>query len=184
VVDGDTVKILYSGAEQSIRFLGIDAPETTLLRNKKLGCFGQEAKAYLTSLLLGKQVHLEFDPTQQKTDSYKRRLNYVYLDDQLINEMMLAQGYAKEYTFKTPYQYRAEFLSAQQEAQDDLLGLRNPTVCPENALQTGKNLTGESRSSLDFSGLTAKITYVLPNPKGKDSNEEIGLKVEADTEEN
>ena len=35
VIDGDTLKILYEGKEQSIRLLGIDAPETSLLRNKK-----------------------------------------------------------------------------------------------------------------------------------------------------
>jgi endonuclease YncB( thermonuclease family) len=45
-------------------------------------------------------------------------LNYVYLDGQLINEAMLKNGYAKEYTFKTPYELREQFLSAQQEAQE------------------------------------------------------------------
>jgi micrococcal nuclease len=86
-------------------------------------------------------VHLEFDPTQQKTDSYKRRLNYVYLDGELINETMLANGYAKEYTFKVPYQMRDQFLSAQQDAQDGQLGLRDPSICPENALKTGEQLS-------------------------------------------
>jgi endonuclease YncB( thermonuclease family) len=183
VIDGDTIKILYSGNEQSVRFLGIDAPEVSLLRTKKKGCFAEEAKDYVKELLLGKEVHLEFDPTQNKADSYKRRLKYVYLDDELLNETLLSNGYAKEYTFKVPYQLRDRFLSAQQEAQDEQLGLWNPSLCPENALQTGNMtgeiLTGDLFTGASFSGLSVQITYVLPNPKGKDNKEEIGIWIAA-----
>jgi micrococcal nuclease len=89
----------------------------SLLRTKKKGCFADESRIYLQSLVQGKELHLVFDPTQAKTDSYKRLLVYVYTDDALINEKILAQGFAKEYTFKTPYQQRDVFLEAQQEAQ-------------------------------------------------------------------
>jgi len=93
-------------------------------------------------LILGKEVSLEYDSTQNKTDSYKRRLNYVYLDDLLINEEMLLRGYAKEYTFKVPYLMRARFLLAQTQAQEEGAGFWNIAHCPENAL-TGKQMTGE-----------------------------------------
>jgi len=45
----------------------------------------------LQSLLQGREVSLAFDPTQAKTDAYKRLLVYVYADDELVNEKMLAQ---------------------------------------------------------------------------------------------
>ncbi|MEI7562802.1 MAG: thermonuclease family protein [bacterium] len=69
----------------------MDAPEISLLRTKKKGCFADEARVYLTSLLQGKRLRLTFDPSQAKTDAYKRRLVYVYADDLLTNEEMLSQ---------------------------------------------------------------------------------------------
>lgn len=175
VIDGDTFKIAYKTGEQSIRMLGLDAPEISLLRTKKKWCFADESKKYLEELLLGKEVVLEYDPTQNKTDSYKRWLNYVYLEDLLINEEMLSQWYAKEYTFKVPYLMRERFLLAQTQAQEEQLGLWDTVHCPENAL-TGKQMTGDD--SPLFSWWEAKIFWIIPNPKGKDDNEQIALKIE------
>lgn len=174
VVDGDTFKIWYQTGEQSIRLLWLDAPELSLLRTKKKGCLAEESKAYLEKLVLGKQVRLEFDPTQNKTDSYKRWLNYVYVDDLLVNREMINNGYAKEYTFKVPYTERSLFLDAQQSAQSESLGLWDSIVCPENVAQTGKQTTGD-----DFSlQAEAKILWIIPNPKWSDAHEQIALKIE------
>jgi hypothetical protein len=57
------------------------------------------------------------------------------------------------------------------------LGLRDPSICPENALKTGEQLSWIILDALSW--LSAKITYVLPNPKGKDDKEEIGIKIDA-----
>ena len=170
VIDGDTLKVRYEGKEQNVRFLWIDAPEISLLRNKKKGCFAQEAKTYLQSLIQGKSLRLVFDPTQQKSDAYKRRLVYVYVDDFLVNKEMLAQWFAKEYTFKTPYQQRDLFVLAQQDAQEKQKGLWNLESCPENIFTGQQEMSGKLMSPIQGS-----LLALLPNPKGKDILEGIRL---------
>lgn len=82
VIDGDTIEIETG---ERVRYLGIDAHELNTFA-------GQSAKEYHQSLVLGKKVRLEFD--QEKFDDYGRILAYVWLDDILINEKLIKEGYA------------------------------------------------------------------------------------------
>jgi micrococcal nuclease len=119
VLDGDTFRFRKEdGALQSVRFIGVDAPESTTTRYRTTECFGTEAKTYLTNLIKNQFVRLEYDPTQQQVDSYGRLLAYVYLGDTLVNEQILLDGYAKEYTYKTDYQFQSAFQTAQQSAKE------------------------------------------------------------------
>ena len=43
VVDGDTVVIERNGKNETLRLIGMDAPETTTLRKGVVECFGKEA---------------------------------------------------------------------------------------------------------------------------------------------
>jgi endonuclease YncB( thermonuclease family) len=118
VLDGDTFRFRKEdGTLQSVRLLGVDAPESTTTRYRHTECFGTEAKTYLTNLIKNKNIRLEYDFTQQQVDSYGRLLAYVYLGDVLVNEKMLADGYAKEYTYKSDYQFQSSFQSAEQFAK-------------------------------------------------------------------
>ena len=80
VVDGDTFWV-DDGSEKGlkIRFIGVDAPESRRTGRKEIGYYGQEAKEYMTKLLSGKRVRLEYDVGM--FDQYKRTLAYVYLED-------------------------------------------------------------------------------------------------------
>jgi micrococcal nuclease len=118
VIDGDTMRIKYQGKTQSIRLLGIDAPESTKTRYKYLECFGTEAKNYLKSLVDKKKITFQFDPAQDQKDIYDRLLAYVFLNDELINQTMIEDGYAKEYTYKTTYTYQSQFKQAEELAQE------------------------------------------------------------------
>ena len=81
-------------------------------------CFGKEASAEAKRLLTGARVRIAQDPTQDTRDKYGRLLAYLWLDDGLFfNKHMIEAGYAYEYTYRTPYQYRAEFKAAQKEAR-------------------------------------------------------------------
>jgi len=83
VIDGDTVK-LETG--EKFRFLGIDAPEINVR-------WGPEAKEFNEKTLLNKKVRVEFDKI--KLDRYGRLLGYLWVDDILINEVLVERGYAK-----------------------------------------------------------------------------------------
>ncbi len=183
VIDGDSFRIKYQGVTQTVRLIGIDAPENSLTRYRQLECFGLEAKLYLKNLIDKKKIRLQFDETQNQRDIYGRLLAYVYLESLFVNQDMIAQGYAKQYTFKTRYAYQDAFQQAEQSAQENQLGLWNERICGISlsgvqrsgdleALATGNELVPTTGL---WTGLLFTITYVLPNPVGKDSQEEIGI---------
>jgi len=124
VVDGDTIKVDIDEIVETVRLIGIDAPE---LPNN---CFAQEAKTKAQSFLSGQQVKLEADKSQDNRDRYGRLLRYVILEDGTnFNQLMVAKGYAREFTFITPYKFQSEFKKAQATAKKNKLGLWLPNIC-------------------------------------------------------
>lgn len=129
VVDGDTINIEKDGVTTKVRLIGINTPETVDPR-KEIECFGKEASDYAKSELSGEQVSIETDPTQSTYDKYGRMLAYVYkTDGQMINRKLVANGYAYEYTYDTPYKYQKEFKSLQEFAKNEKRGLWAAGVC-------------------------------------------------------
>ncbi len=129
VVDGDTINVSLDNKTEKVRLLGINTPEVVDPR-VPVQCFGKEASDFAKSILAGKKVRLEPDPTQGDVDSYGRLLRYVYLeDDTFVNKLMIEKGYAFEYTYKLPYKYRDEFRAAQKTASEQNLGLWSPSTC-------------------------------------------------------
>jgi micrococcal nuclease len=115
VVDGDTVRVLIGGESTSVRLIGIDTPETKSPQ-KPVQCFGPEASARAAELLEGATVWLEYDPTQGRTDRYDRALAFVWVDQVLVNDTLVREGYAHEYTYDGAYKYQDLFIDAQDDA--------------------------------------------------------------------
>lgn len=129
VVDGDTIDVELNGIKQRVRLLGIDTPESVDPR-KPIECFGKEASSKTAEIVLNKSVKLESDETQSDKDKYKRLLRYVFLEDgTFVNELLIKEGYAHEYTYDAPYKYQAEFKLAQTQAQTNKKGLWADAVC-------------------------------------------------------
>ena len=121
VVDGDTIKVRMSGRVESVRLIGIDAPETNA-PGRPVQCFGPEASAKAKELLAGKAVRLEYDDSQDRRDRYDRLLAYAWVGDVLFNEWMIRQGYAREFTYNVPYRYQQMFQAAEAEARAPAAG--------------------------------------------------------------
>lgn len=129
IVDGDTIEVRINGKDEGIRLIGVDTHETVDLR-KPVQCFGKEASQKITEILKGKKFRLEADPTQSERDKFNRLLRYVYLEDgTLLNKQLIAEGYAHEYTFETPYKFQAEFKQVETEARNAGKGLWSPSTC-------------------------------------------------------
>lgn len=129
VIDGDTLHIDYDGVDEKVRLIGINTPETTDPR-KEVECFGREASNRMKDLAEGKIVRIEHDESQALRDAYNRLLAYVYLEDgEMLNRKMIAEGYAYEYTYMTPYKYQSEFKKAQNIARASERGLWSSTTC-------------------------------------------------------
>lgn len=129
VTDGDTLHIEKDGEDTVVRLIGINTPETVDPR-RPVECFGKEATNKMKSLVNGENVRLEYDDSQSLYDSYDRLLAYVYLEDgQMLNRKMIADGYAYEYTYMTPYKYQQEFRELQNLARTSERGLWAPESC-------------------------------------------------------
>lgn len=149
VVDGDTIEIRRIDGEKvegiekivKVRLLGINSPESVDPR-RPIECFGKEASEYIKNISLGKIAALEFDTTQGKLDQYNRLLAYVFIKNSgippdnvdFINEDMIKNGYAYEYTFNLPYKYQSEFRFMQNVAKSNYIGLWSKNTC--NGLKT------------------------------------------------
>jgi len=114
VVDGDTIDVERGGVRTRVRYIGINTPETVHpIRGAE--CFGKEASARNAALVSGQYVHLEKDVSE--TDKYGRLLRYVYLGDVLVNEKLVADGYANVSTYPPDVHYTDRFRAAEAAAR-------------------------------------------------------------------
>ena len=110
VSDGDTIHVVTDGNEKfKVRLDRIDAPE-------KDQPYGKESTAYLSSLIRGKTVRVEW----VKKDQYGRALGIVFLDKTDVNLKMVETGNAHHYSYfdKTP-----AYSAAESAAKEKKLGL-------------------------------------------------------------
>ena len=130
VVDGDTIKVEIDGEVFTVRYIGIDTPET-VHPSKPVEWMGAEASAVNESLVGGQQVLLERDVSE--TDRYGRLLRYVHLmDGTFVNAELVRLGYAQVSTYPPDVYYQDLFLIKQQEAVGAERGLWSiaPTEVP------------------------------------------------------
>ncbi|MBW3581327.1 MAG: thermonuclease family protein [Actinobacteria bacterium] len=123
VVDGDTIVVRLDGAEERVRLLGIDTPESVDPRSP-VECFGKEAAAHTASLLPpGTPVRLVRDV--EARDRYDRLLAYVYRSDDgtFVNLRLVEDGYAAVLTYPPNVAHADEFVAAAGEAREAGRGL-------------------------------------------------------------
>lgn len=152
VIDGDTIEVSLNGKIETIRFIGVNTPETIDPR-KPVECFGERASTVAKENLNGEIVWLEADPTQGERDKYSRLLRFVWTDDATVDfgKVMIATGFAYEYTYNTLYKYQAEYKQAQKEAEQGKKGLWADNACPT---ATTKPATQPTSAPTQSSGTT------------------------------
>ena len=160
VVDGDTFDVLLDGKTERVRLIGIDTPETVDPR-KPVQCFGIEASNTAKTLLSGKRVRLERDPTQDDRDVYGRVLRYAYVEDgPFFNQYMIAEGYAHEYTYEIPYQFQQAFRDAERAARESGRGLWADDACPLSVASAAPVLSAPpSRTTVGAAGADGHAWY-------------------------
>ena len=123
MVDGDTIRVRIQGAEERVRLIGIDTPETHGPGGLR-ECFGAEATDRLEALLpQGTSVRLVRDV--EARDRYDRLLAYVYRasDGLFVNLAMAKEGYATTLTYPPNVAHADEFVAAVRTARQGQRGL-------------------------------------------------------------
>lgn len=119
--DGDTVQVDMDGTLETIRFIGIDTPETHK-PNTPVQCYGSAASAYTARRIGTQRIRLVSDSLTTNRDRYDRLLRYVVLEDGTnLNLELVQKGYAFAYAF--PFARSQEFNQAMEQAQKEKVGL-------------------------------------------------------------
>ena len=117
VIDGDTIEI---EGGMKVRYIGIDTPETSH-PTKGVQCFGRQATERNRQLVEGKKVILEKDISE--TDKYGRLLRYIWIGDQLVNEILVKEGFAFSSSYPPDIKYQEKFRQAEIQARESNKGL-------------------------------------------------------------
>lgn len=121
VVDGDTLVITINGADEKVRMIGINTPESVHSNDNKNTEEGKIASDYTKSILTGTSVYLEYD--KDKYDDYDRILAYVYTaEDEMYNLHLIEEGYAQVMTVAPNDKYEMTFSQAEAKAKNNNVG--------------------------------------------------------------
>ncbi len=107
VVDGDTIDVLLDGVNTRIRYLQMNTPE----RDEPCSREATQANA---DLVEGKIVRLVAD--KELVDPFDRLLRFIYVDDLLVNRVLVEQGYAEVVLYPPNDMHYEEFLQLEKEA--------------------------------------------------------------------
>ncbi len=123
VIDGDTIRVDTTGTVETVRLIGIDAPEIARPGHPQPDYFGPQAAQYAKKLLENKLVYLIPDPMHSNRDKYGRLLRYVFLEDgTLVNAKLIENGFAYNYIYE-PFQFMKQFDYLEKQAKEKHLGL-------------------------------------------------------------
>ena len=113
VIDGDTIVI--DGGIQ-VRYIGVDTPEIGEY-------YSQEATDKNKQLVEGKKIKIERDVLYK--DKYQRILGYIIVDNIMVNEELLKNGFADILFIQPDVKYKNRLINAYNYAKDNKLGLWN-----------------------------------------------------------
>src|SRR3954471_15301225 len=122
VFDGDPVHVARGGRDETIRYIGIDTPES-VKPNTPVQCFAEAASSANRRLVDGQSVRVAYDVEQR--DRYGRLLAYVYRahDGTFVNAALVREGYARTLTIPPNVRFAAEFAALARRARETRRGL-------------------------------------------------------------
>ncbi len=121
VHDGDTVTLRLNGKKYRTRLIGIDAPE---IGQKP---WGIRAKQHLIKIMRQTNWTVTVETDDERQDKYGRLLAYLWTKkNTMINEKMLADGFAVTMSVDPNIKYTERFGRAEQNAQKAKKGIWGP----------------------------------------------------------
>ncbi len=127
VFDGDTILLKYNNEDIKVRLIGIDAPEM------EQRPWGKRAKRHLERILKKSNNIVKIELDIERYDKYERLLAYLWTPDgNLINEIMIRNGYAVLLTIPPNVKYVERFIKAEETAKKQKKGIWSPDGLKES----------------------------------------------------
>ena len=128
-IDGDTAIFTLDGKFITVRFLAIDTPETKH-PSKGREPYGKEASNFTCKMLKNaNKIEIEFDKNSDEKDKYERYLGWIFVDDSLLQKLIVKNGLAEVASLYGDYKYTDQLLKVENEAKTNKLGIwsnKNP----------------------------------------------------------
>ena len=119
-IDGDTAMFNEDGNTYTYRFLGINTPEVKDNPEE----YGVEASIYTCNKLKSADnIYISYEKTSTHTDKYDRHLVWVYVDNDLLQTLLLENGLAKVQYVYTKLTYLDKLYKAENIAKDKKIGI-------------------------------------------------------------
>lgn len=112
IADGDTITVLQDNKQFKIRLYGIDCPESSQ-------AFGNKAKQFTSSLAFGKSAEV----TVYDVDKYQRSVGVVRVDGVNVNEALIKNGFAWQYTQYCKESFCNNWKRTEEQASREGIGL-------------------------------------------------------------
>lgn len=123
-VDGDTAYFYLDKEQIKTRFLAIDTPEST----NEIEPYGKEASNFTCDKLKqAKKIEIEYDSKSDKTDKYDRHLVWVFVDDYLLQDLIIKEGLAEVAYLYGDYKYVDTLKDHQEVAKINKLNMWSET---------------------------------------------------------
>ena len=107
VIDGDTIDVLLNGETVRIRYVQTNTPE------RDEPCFRESTQAN-ADLVANKTVRLL--PSERDTDPFGRLLRFVYVDDVMVERILVEGGWAEVVLYPPNNAHYDEFVGLEAEA--------------------------------------------------------------------
>ena len=119
-VDGDTAWVYLNNNPIKLRFLAIDTPEST----NRIEKYGKEASEFTCNYLTNtSKIEIEYDNNSNKYDKYNRHLVWIFVDNKLLQDLIVKEGLAEIKYIYGDYKYLDTLNISLKEAKVKQLNL-------------------------------------------------------------
>lgn len=129
-VDSESARFIRDVLEIKVKFIGIQL-ESKIIDDEDDEINGSFVSDYVCSLLENaKQIKVEYEPSIKTEDKFGRIQAWVFVDDTLLQEDLIKNGYARAMYLEDDYLYADNLKDAQTYAKTNNLGIwmSNETV--------------------------------------------------------
>ena len=159
-VDGDTAQFNMNGEKIKVRFLAVDTPES-VHPTKEVQVYGVEASNFTKDKLKNaKKIELEFDNNSDKTDKYGRYLAWIWVDGELLQNLLIKEGLGKVAYLYADYKYTNILQETEKVAKEEKIGIWKDEIATEYSEDGNFIEKEETENNIESSQERESINYV------------------------